>query len=87
MIERVHKSIFDKLSIMSDGDFTNWMQNLQVVLWIDRSTMRVLISLTLYYISCGNEPVLFIELGILIWSILPWNNIHITSNLFTMRIC
>lgn len=62
MIERGHKPIVDALSKMSDGGSTNRVQNLPAVLWADRSTVRTSTDLTPYYINCGNEPVLPIEL-------------------------
>ena len=85
MIEKGHKSIVDTLSKMSDGGSTNWVQNLPAVLWADRSTVRTLTGLTPYYISCDNEPVLPIELEILTWRILPWDNVHTTSDFLAMR--
>lgn len=85
MIERGHKPIVDALSKMSDGGSTNWVRNLPAVLWADRSTVRTSTGLTPYYISCGNEPVLPIELEIPTWRILPWDEVHPTSDLLAMR--
>ncbi len=64
MIERGHKPIVDALSKMSDGGCKNWVQNLPSVLWVDRSTVRTSTGLDPYYINCGSEPVLPIELEI-----------------------
>ena len=85
MIERGHKPIVDALSKMSDGGSTNWVQNLPAVLWADRSTVRTSTGLTPYYICCGSEPVLPIELEIPTWRILPWNEVHSTADLLAMR--
>lgn len=85
MIERGHNPIVDALSKMSDGGSINWVRNLPAVLWADRSTVRISTGLTPYYISCGNEPVLPIELEIPTWRILPWDNVHTTSDLLAMR--
>ena len=85
MIERGHKPIVDALSKMSDEGSNNWVRNLPAVLWADRSTVRTSTGLTPYYISCGNEPVLPIELEIPTWRILPWGDIHTTSDLLAMR--
>lgn len=85
MIERGHKPVVDALSKMSDGGSTNWVRNLPAVLWADRSTVRTSTGLAPYYISCGNEPVLPIELEIPTWRILPWDNVHTTSDLLAMR--
>ena len=85
MIERGHKPIVDALSKMSDGGSTNWVRNLPAVLWADRSTVRTSTGLTPYYISCGNEPVLPIELEIPTWRILPWSEVHSTADLLAMR--
>lgn len=87
MIERGHKPIVDALSKMSDGGSTNWVRNLPAVLWADRSTVRTSNGLTPYYISCGNEPVFPIELEIPTWRILPWDDVHTTSDLLAMRAC
>ena len=71
MIERSHKPIVDALLKISDGGSTNWVQNLPAVLLADRSTVRSSTSLSPYYITCGSEPVLPIELEIPTWRILP----------------
>ena len=86
MIERGYKPIINTLSKMSDGGSTNGIQNLPTVLWAEQSTMRTSTGLTPYYISCGNEPVFPIELEIPTWRILPWDNIHTTSDLLAMRV-
>ena len=85
MIERGHKPIVDALSKMSDGGSTNWVRNLPAVLWADRSTVRTSTGLTPYYISCGSEPDLHIELEIPTWRILPWNEVHSTADLLAVR--
>lgn len=85
MIQHGHKPIFDALSKMSDRGFTNWVQNLPAVFWADRSTIHTSASLAPYYISCGNEIVLRIELEIPTWQILHWNEVPSTSNLLAMR--
>ena len=85
MIERGHKPIVDALSKMSDRGSTNWVRNLPAVLWADRSTVRTSTGLTPYYICCGSEPVLPIELGVIIWRILTWSEIHSTADLLAMR--
>lgn len=85
MIERGHKPLVDALSKMSDGGSTNWVRNLPAVLWADRSTVHTSTGLTPYYISCGNEPILLIKLEIPTWRILPWNDVHTTSDLLAMR--
>lgn len=87
MIEKRHKPIIDVLSKMSNGGSTNWIRNLPMVLWANRSTVRTSTGLTPYYISCGNEPVLFIELEIPTWQIFPWDEVYTTSNLVAMRAC
>ena len=71
MIEREHKSIVDTLSKMSDGGSTYWVEYSPAVLWADRSTLRSLTSYTPYYICCGSEPILPIELKNSTSQILP----------------
>lgn len=86
MIKRGHKPTIDALSKMSEGDFTNWVQILPAVLWADRSNVRTSAGLTPYYFSCGNESVLPIELEILTWQTLPWDEVQSTSNLLALRV-
>ncbi len=76
MIENGHKPIVDALSKMSDGESTNWILNLHAVLWADRSIVRTSTGLTPYYICCGSEPVLPIELEVPTWRILPWSEVY-----------
>ena len=76
MIERCHKLIADALSKMLDGKPTSWVRNSPAVSLADRSTVRISIGLNLYYINCGSEPVLFIELEIFTWRIFPWSKVH-----------
>lgn len=85
MIERGHKPIVDVLSKISDGGSINWVRNLPAVLWADQSTVRTSTGLTPYYICCGSEPVLPIELEIPTWRILPWDEVHSTADLLAMR--
>lgn len=85
MIERGHKPIVDTLSKLSDGGSANWVRYLPTVLWANRSTVRTSTGLTPYYISCGNELALPIELEIPTCRILPWDDVHTTSDLLAMR--
>ena len=85
MIERGHKPIVDALSKMSDGGSTNWVRNLPSVLLADRSTVRTSTGLTPYYICCGSEPVLPIELEVPTWRILLWSKVHSTADLLAIR--
>ena len=85
IIERKHKPIVDALSKMLDDGSTNWMRNLPVVFWADRSTVRTSTGPTPYYINCGIKPVLLIEFKILTWRSLPWNKVHTISKYLAMR--
>lgn len=87
MIKRRHKPIVDALSKMSEGGSTNWVRNLPAVLWADLSTVRTSTGLTPYYIGCEIEPILPIELEVLTWRILPWKDIHTTSDFLAMCAC
>ena len=40
MIEKDYKSIVDTLSKMTARGLGNWVDNLSIVLWADRSTVR-----------------------------------------------
>lgn len=85
MIERGHKPIVDALSKISTGGSTNWVRNLPAVLQADRSTVRTSTGLTPYYIYCGSEPVLPIELEVPTQQILPWDEVYSTADLLAMR--
>ena len=84
MIERGHKPIVDALSKMSERGSTNWVRNLHTVLLADRSTVRTSTGLTPYYICCGSELVLPIELEISTWRVLPWDKVHSTADLLAI---
>ena len=85
MIERDYKSIIDALSKMTAEELGNWVDNLPAVLWADRSTVRRFIGYISFYLLCGREPVLPIELNIPTWRILPWEEVHDTTELIAMR--
>ncbi len=55
------------------------------VLWVDQSTVRTSTGLTPYYINCGSEPVLPIELEIPTWQILSLSEVHSIADLLAMR--
>ncbi len=85
MIERDHKSLSDALSKMSNDELESWMNNLHVVLWADRFTVKSIIDLTSFYLQCDSESVLSIELEISIWRVLSWQEIHTIEELLAMR--
>lgn len=71
MIKKKHKTIINVFSKMSAESSINWVNSLLVDFWADQLTVRILTGLNSYYISYGNKPILFIELKVLIWRILP----------------
>ena len=85
MVERGHKPIVDALSKMTNGGITNWVDNLPAVLWADRTTVRKSTGYTPFYLNCGYEAIMPIELEIPTWRILPWNEVRDTSDLIAMR--
>ena len=85
MIERGHKPIVDALSKMTNGGLDKWVDNLHAVLWADRTTVRRSTGHTPFYLNCGNEAVLPIELEIPTWRIMPWTKVHSTGELLAMR--
>jgi hypothetical protein len=85
MIKRNHKSLFNALFKMFDEELKSWINNLHVVLWADRFTVKFIIDLISFYLQCDNESMLSIELEIFIWRILFWQEIHIIEDLLTMR--
>jgi hypothetical protein len=85
MIKRDHRFLFDALFKMSDEELKNWVNNLHIVLWADRFTVKFIIDLTSFYLQCDSESMLSIELEISIWRILFWQDFHIIEDLLTMR--
>jgi hypothetical protein len=69
MIERGYKLFVDALFKMTNGGFGNWVDNLFVVLWVDRFTVRRSTGHIPFYLFCGREFVLFIEFEVPIWRI------------------
>jgi hypothetical protein len=70
---------------MINGEFKNWVNNLLIVLWADRSTMRRSIEHIPFYLFYGREPVLPIKLKVPTWRIFLWDEIYNTAELFIMR--
>jgi hypothetical protein len=85
MIERDHRFLSDALFKMSDEKLKSWVNNLHVVLWADRFTVKSITDLISFYLQCDNESMLSIELKIFIWRIFSWQEIHIIEDLLTMR--
>ena len=70
MIKRDHKFIVNALVKITNKKITNWIENLSIVFWTDRITVRQNIEYTSFYFNCDYEIVMFIELNISIWRIL-----------------
>jgi hypothetical protein len=85
MIKKDHKFLFNALFKMFDKNLENWVNNLHVVLWANRCTVKFIIDLTSFHLQCDNESMLSIELKISIWRTLSWQEIHTTKDLLTMR--
>jgi DNA-directed RNA polymerase subunit N (RpoN/RPB10) len=85
MIKRNHKSLFDALFKMFDEELKSWIDNLHVVLWADRFTVKFITDLISFYLQCDSESMLLIELEISIWRILFWQEMHTIEDLLTMR--
>jgi hypothetical protein len=86
MIERDYKLFVDALSKMTNKGLGNWIDNLFIVLWADRFTIKRLIGHIPFYLFYGRKPVLPIELEIPIWRIFFWDEIHDTAEFFVMRV-
>jgi len=64
MVKRGHKPVINTLSKITDEDLGNWINNLHTILWANRVTIRRLTDQIPFYLSCGRQPVLPIELNI-----------------------
>jgi hypothetical protein len=84
MIERGHRPIADSLAKMTK-ESKGWTDNLHAVLWADRTTVKSTTGLTPFYLNCGSEPILPIELDIPTWRVLPWDTVRTTADLLAMR--
>ena len=87
MVERGHKPIVDALSKMTSGGIENWVENLPAVAWADCTTTRFSTSETPFYLNCGREAVLPIEMDLPTWQILLWDQVRTTDELLAMRAC
>ncbi len=85
MIKRDHRSLFNAMFKMFDEKLKSWTNNLHVVLWANRFTVKFIIDLISFYLQCDSESMLSIELEISIWRILSWQKIHTIEKLLTMR--
>ena len=79
MVERGYKPIVDALAKMTNGGLENWVENLPAVAWDDRTTTRFSTNKTPFYLNCGREAVLPIDIKLPTWKILPWDKVHTTS--------
>ena len=85
MVERGHKPIVDALAKMTSGGEGNWVDYLHAVLWADRCTVRQSTGYSPFFLICGRDPVLPIELDIPTWRVLPWDEVHDTKDLLALR--
>lgn len=85
MVERGHRPLADALAKKTLGGTGKWVRNLPAVCWSDRTTVRVSTGHTPFYLNCGYEAVLPIELDMPTWKILPWDEVHTTADLIAMR--
>ncbi len=81
MIERGHKTIIDGLVKMK----VDWVKNLSIVFWVDRSIVIRKIERILFYLNYEQELVFLIELEMPIWRILLWNDVSDTAGLLALR--
>jgi hypothetical protein len=63
----------------------NWVDNLLMALWADRVTVKRITQETPLYLVCGKEPVLLVDLSVLTWQTLPWDEVRDTPTLLALR--
>lgn len=88
--ERLDLSVSSVLDINAHSNTVandNWVDNLPAVAWADRITTRFSTGKTAFYLGCGREAVLLIEMEFPTWKILPWDKVHTTADLLAMRAC
>jgi hypothetical protein len=81
MIERGHAPLVAALKKMPG----NWVNNLSLVLWADRVTVKRSTNETPAYMVSGREHILPVELSIPTWQVLPWDTVTDTASLLEMR--
>jgi hypothetical protein len=75
IIERGYKPVVEALAKMTDGRKGKWVDNLYVVLLVDRVTVKLTIGFSLFYLNYGSEAVLLIEICMFTWRIMDWENV------------
>jgi hypothetical protein len=85
MIERDYKLLINTLSKMTNRGLGNWVDNLLIILWADRFTIRRSTRHIPFYLFYNRKPILPIKLKIPIWRIFLWDEIYNTAKLFTIR--
>ena len=83
--ERGHQPIIDGLSKLAGSGHGDWVSNLHLVMWADRTTARVSTGETPYRLLYGYECVLPIETRIPTWTTLSWGKVVSTADLLAMR--
>jgi len=85
MIERGHKPIVDALAKMTDGGLGNWVGNLSLVLFADRTLVHQPTRKTPFWVVYGRKAVLPIELKFRTWQVLEWEKVRNRAELLALR--
>ncbi len=83
-IKKDHTAVVNILIKMTVNESMKWVRSFVSVLWVDRIIMRTFTEITSYHVLYDCNVILFIELDILIWQILWWDNVCMTNELLIL---
>ena len=80
-----HKLIVQALQKLTFGMGCGWHLHLHSVLWADRNTVQSSTGIIPFYFVMGVEAVLPVELEVLTWQTLPWEQVQSTVDLLALQ--
>ena len=84
-IEVSHKPIVQVLQKLTFGMGCGWHLHLHSVLWADRNTVQSSTGMTPFHFVMGVEAVLPVELEVLIWQTLLWEQVQLMADLLALQ--
>ena len=84
-IEVSHKPIVQVLQKLTFRMGCGWHLHLHSVLWADRNTIQSSTGMTPFHFVMGVEAVLPVELEVLIWQTLLWEQVQLMADLLALQ--
>ena len=85
MVERGHKPIVDALAKLEASGKGHWVENLNLVLFADRASVKVTTGVSPMRMNYGYEPLLPIETQVSSRNYLEWSKARTTAELLELR--